>query len=202
MAHEELPNPIERMLFGRPDPKTWKPMDWQEGPYIYHGTDSESAKSIQREGMNTGPSMDLSTNTEPFKRLWFATNSGQSWGFAGRRISHYTSRLVDRELKEREVPVEIGDQMTPEDEEVYMEVRGRILKERENIYPVLFRLHKDSIPEDCDIDEPEGEISELTPEGVVTRMSKPYVILDNCEIPPSLLEVCGIGGEAKLKPED
>jgi hypothetical protein len=202
MSQEEFTDPIQRMLFGRPDPKTWKPMDWQEGPYLYHGTDSESAKSIQREGMNTGPSMVLTTDTEPAKRLWFAKNSKQSWGFAGRRISHYTTRLVDQEMRRRGIDKDEYDTWTAEEEVTYMRVLDGVLKERADIYPVLFRIREDSIPEDCDVDEPEIEMGELTPEGPKTNIRKPYVILDNCEIPPSLLEVCGIGGEAKLKPED
>jgi len=178
-------------LLGLPPPE-FHPMDEEEGPYIYHGTDSESAKSTQREGMNTGPSMEMSTDREPFKRLWFARNVRQASGFAGRRIDSYTDRLINRERAERGV-LKPRDEMTPQDEEVYIEAGGRIGKEREHIYQVVFRLHKDNIPEDCDIDEPEGMLRELTPEGGVERMAKPYVILDNCEIPASLMDVCNLG---------
>jgi len=197
MAEELSEREKRQMLFGYPDPKTWQPMDWQEGPYIYHGTDSESTKSIQREGMNTGPSMDLSTDTEPFKRLWFARNVDHAQGFAGRRIHAYTGRLANRELRERGV-LKPRDEMTPQDEEVYWETRGRIDKEREHIYEIVLRLRTENIPEDCDIDEPEFQVGELTPEGPVERMAKPYVILDNCEIPPTLLEVCNLGEAVPL----
>lgn len=183
---------VEELLGGGGPPRPpRRKMDNQAGPYIYHGTDSETLLAIQAEGMHTKESMEMSTDREPIKRLWFARNATLANGFAGRRIEYYSERLRQRAMRAAGIDKEQMD-FTPEDEEKYMEIARRLSAERRHIKEVIVRIHMDNIPEDCDVDEPEGETSYLGPEGRVTEMTRPYVILDNCEVPPSVIELCRI----------
>lgn len=177
-----------RLTGGTPPPPRRK-VDFQAGPYIYHGTDSETFLAIQAEGMHTKESMEMSTDTEPIKRLWFGRNATLAEGFAGRRIRSYTERLIQREMRAAGIDKGV-EEYTNEDEEKYIEIARRVSEERQNITEVVVRIHMDNIPEDCDVDEPEHQVSYLGPEGPVTEMMRQYVILDNCEVPPSVIEVC------------
>lgn len=73
----------------------------QPDPYLYHGTDNETVKTIQREGMNTGESMEMSTYTEPRKRLWFGLNADTANSFAGRRIGSLVHKEIWKRIKEK-----------------------------------------------------------------------------------------------------
>ena len=73
----------------------------QPAPYLYHGTANETVKTIQREGMNTGESMEMSTYTEPTKRLWFGLNEDLSGSFAGRRINSLVTKEMWKRVKDK-----------------------------------------------------------------------------------------------------
>jgi hypothetical protein len=73
----------------------------QPDPYLYHGTDNETIKVIQREGMNTGEGMEMSTLTEPTKRLWFGLNADTAHSFAHRRISSLIHKESWKLIKEK-----------------------------------------------------------------------------------------------------
>jgi hypothetical protein len=177
------------------------PANQQVGPYIYHGTDSEALKSIQREGMHTREAVEMTSESEPMKRLWFGKNASVAQKFAGRRVSLRQNVLDRQEQLDRYGKV-ISDyppprDPTPEMMEYILTLHDKPPYARQ----VVIRMKEAEIPEDCDQDRPWTESYSLGED----ESGYNLVILDKCEIPPEKFEVCEIPEaviQTDLNPDD
>ena len=175
----------------------------QIGNYLYHGTDSETAKVIQREGMNTGESMEMSTHREPRKRLWFGLNPDLAHSFGDRRIYSLAEKEMWKRMVEKfgtdfgrdgqninplewegppGTPMPFEEFQTEEAINYYADWDETRFEGEIDIWDrhvVVLRVKESNIPKDCIRDE--------------YRLREGFIVQDDCTIPPELFEVCSLG---------
>ena len=185
----------------------------QPDPYLYHGTDNETIKVIQREGMNTGEGMEMSTYTEPTKRLWFGLNADTSNGFAGRRIRSLAHKEIWKRVKEKFGsdfdrnfeninPMEWeGPPGTPmpfeefQSEELWDYV-AHVDEQRfsgRQTAPGLAEYSEIAYRHEVIVRIKEADIPKDCQRDEYRLKGEGFIVQDDCTIPPELFEFCNIG---------